>query len=231
MPLQANQGDRTQESPTAIIILGPPGSGKGTQASRLAQELGIPQVSTGDLFRENMKENTPLGMRAREYIDAGKLVPDSLVLAMLFDRLKKSDCANGYILDGFPRTEAQAVALKTFLAESKIGLKVVNLQVRDDAIVERITGRLICRQCGHIHHKKFAPPRDDNMCDRCKGELYQRSDDREDVIRERLANYHAQTAPLINWYSKEGDLTQIDGERPPETVYSELLKAVNSPSN
>ena len=205
-----------------VILLGPPGSGKGTQAVRLTKELNIPHISTGDLFRENISKNTDLGKRAKEYTNAGKLVPDELVLDMLFDRVKRPDCAKGYLLDGFPRTLPQAEAFGKFLP-STADLIVLNLDVPDDLIVKRIEGRLTCKQCGNIHNRYFSPPQKDNMCDKCGGPLEQRADDNAQVVVERLRNYHSQTKPLIEYYTKMGVLSTVDGTKSPDEVYQALL--------
>ncbi len=207
---------------TVIILLGPPGSGKGTQATGLTKELGIPHISTGDLFRENISKGTELGKKAKSYMDAGKLVPDDLVLEMLFDRVSKPDCAKGYLLDGFPRTIPQAEALDIKL---KVDSKVValNLNVSDDLIVKRIEGRLSCKNCANIHNKYFSPPAKEGMCDKCGSALIQRSDDNADVVKERLRVYHEQTEPLVAYYAKKGVLANINGEKSPEEVAKDLL--------
>lgn len=210
-----------------IILLGPPGSGKGTQAARISKELGTPHISTGDLFRENLSKKTELGQRAKGYMDQGKLVPDELVLEMLFDRVAKPDCAKGYLLDGFPRTIPQAEALDKALGK-ETSIIALDLQVRDELIVKRITGRLTCKQCGHIHHREYSPPSNDNICDKCGGELIQRSDDTESVVKERLRVYHEQTKPLIAYYEKKNILVHINGEEKPEVVFKNLMNALKS---
>lgn len=215
---------KTNSLPRVVILLGPPGSGKGTQAVRLTKELGIPHISTGDLFRENIGNGTELGKKAKSYMDAGKLVPDEVVLDMLFDRVSRPDCAKGYLLDGFPRTIPQAEALDKFL-KGKAELVVINLDVPDEAIVKRISGRLTCKDCGNIQNRYFSPPTEDGKCDLCGGELTQRADDKPEVVMERLRVYHAQTAPLVDFYSKQKVLTTINGQNNPETVYQDLLKA------
>lgn len=217
-------------APSIIILLGPPGSGKGTQATRLAAELNIPQISTGDLFREHLKKNTDLGKQARSFMDAGRLVPDELVFEMLFTRVSQDDCKNGYILDGFPRTLAQAESLGKYLKSQSLdqNLYVVNLNVKDSEITKRATGRLLCRDCGQIHHKEFSPPEKEGVCDRCSGELYQRVDDTKEVVEERLQVYHKQTAPLESHYSKLGLLRNIDGEQSPIVIFQELLDIVKN---
>lgn len=209
-----------------VILLGPPGSGKGTQAVRISQELGIPHISTGDLFRENIKNNTPLGQKARTYMDAGKLVPDEVVLDMLFDRVSRQDCAKGYLLDGFPRTIPQAEAYdKKFPATAQ--LIVINLDVPDEIIFKRAEGRLTCKNCGTIYNRYYSPPTQDDICDKCSGELVQRPDDKAEVVEERLKVYHAQTEPLINFYAKKNVLHTIEGDRAPQDVYTEIMNVLN----
>lgn len=212
-----------------VILLGPPGSGKGTQATRLSKELSIPHISTGDLFRENISKNTDLGKRAKEYTNAGKLVPDELVLDMLFERVSQPDCVKGYLLDGFPRTLAQAEAFGKHLP-AITDLTVLNLDVPDDLIVKRIEGRLTCKQCGNIHNRYFSPPKNENECDKCSGQLEQRTDDNAQVVKERLRNYHSQTKPLIDYYSKKGVLFTVDGTQSPDNVFQALLKKLDLPA-
>ncbi len=205
-----------------IILLGPPGSGKGTQAKRLSQELGLPHISTGDIFRENIANSTELGKKARSYMDVGQLVPDQLVLEMLFDRVSKSDCVNGYLLDGFPRTIPQAESLDKHLSpQDKI--VVLNLDVADETIVKRIEGRLSCTVCGNVYNRYFSPPQVPGKCDKCKSPLVQRSDDSEQVVRERLKAYHEHTEPLTQYYSKKKVLKNIDGEKSPDDVFNDLI--------
>lgn len=213
-------------TPQVIIFLGPPGSGKGTQAARMAKETGLPHISTGDLFRENMSQNTELGQKAKGFINAGKLVPDELVLEMLFDRVKRPDCSRGYILDGFPRTIPQAEALDKYLKRTKV--KVVNLDVPDSVIMKRITGRLSCQKCGNIQHAEFSPPKQKGICDKCSGQLIQRKDDQPETVIERLKVYHAQTEPLIDYYSKQDNLTTIDGQQNPDAVYQALMRVIGN---
>lgn len=217
--------DVTPEHPKVIILLGPPASGKGTQSVRLAKELNIPHISTGDLFRENMKSGTALGKKAKQFIDEGKLVPDEIVLDMLFDRLQKSDTAAGFILDGFPRTIPQAEALDRRL-DPKSDVIALNLDVSDDTIIKRTAGRLICKQCGNVHNRYFSPPERDGECDRCCGELYQRDDDKPEVVTMRLKTYHEQTEPLIAYYKRKNILVDIAGEQDPNKVFQELKEAV-----
>lgn len=204
-----------------VILLGPPGSGKGTQAVRLTKELGIPHISTGDLFRENISKDTELGRRAKAYTNAGKLVPDELVLDMLFDRVSRPDCDQGYLLDGFPRTLAQAEALDKHLAPHT-RLIVLNLEVPDELIVKRAEGRLTCKACGNIHNRYFSPPIQEGKCDKCRGELIQRPDDRAEVVQERLRVYHEQTKPLVEYYNKKKVLIRVDGTKSPDQVFDSL---------
>ncbi len=213
--------------PLILILLGPPGAGKGTQAKRLSAELGLPHVSTGDLFRENLSQGTALGEKAKGYMNDGKLVPDELVLDMLFDRVSRDDCRGGYLLDGFPRTLGQASALEERLA-SQYGsggavVRALSLEVPQDELISRLTGRLTCRTGGHIHHRRFSPPKVEGVCDTCGGELYQRADDSEEVVAERLTTYAEQTFPLIEFYTQRGLLSGVDGDRKPSEVYASLL--------
>ena len=204
-----------------LILLGAPGAGKGTQAVRLSAACGLPHVSTGDLFRANLREGTPLGEKARSFMDAGRLVPDEVVLEMLFDRVARPDCADGYLLDGFPRTLAQARALEERLAEDD-RIRVLQIDVPDETLVERAAGRLICKACGNIQHRIFSPPRREGVCDLCGGELHQRSDDRPEVVRERLRVYHEETAQVVRHYADLGVLETVDGEGSPDEVFERL---------
>lgn len=212
---------------TYIVLLGPPGVGKGTQAKILSDETGLPQVSSGDLFRENLKNETELGRLAKTYMDRGELVPDDVTIAMVRDRLSRPDCAKGAILDGFPRTPAQAQALETMLADFKGRVDVVPYITADEGIlVERIGGRWTCRANGHIYHEKFNPPRKPGVCDVDGSELYQRDDDKAETITNRIRVYLAQTAPLVDYYRARGTLVEIDGSSPVEQVSENLLIAV-----
>lgn len=212
-----------KSNPKVVILLGPPGSGKGTQAVRLTKELGLPHISTGDLFRENISKNTELGKKAKSYMDAGKLVPDEVVLEMLFDRVARPDSVNGYLLDGFPRTLPQAEA---FDKQLKPGteLIVLDLEVPDEIIFKRAEGRLTCKTCGSIYNRYFSPPANECVCDKCGGELIQRPDDKAEVVQERLRVYHNQTEPLVEYYSKKGVLQHVDGTQAPDVVYKTLLQ-------
>lgn len=216
-----------QSQQKVVILLGPPGSGKGTQAVRLSKDLEIPHISTGDLFRENIGKNTELGKRAKTFMNAGRLVPDELVLEMLFDRVSRPDCSSGYLLDGFPRTIPQAEALEHHLS-GDVNVIALNLNVDDDIIVKRAEGRLTCKNCGQVYNRNFSPPQKEGICDKCSGELYQRTDDTAAVVKERLKVYHEQTKPLILFYEKKGVLTQIKGENSPDNVFKDLTKALNN---
>jgi adenylate kinase len=211
-----------------IILLGPPGGGKGTQAARLSKELGLPHVSTGDLFRENRAQGTDLGKRAQTYMDKGSLVPDDLVLDMLFDRVARPDCKQGYLLDGFPRTLGQAEALDARLAASGANVCAINLRVPESVLVERVTGRRTCSQCGNIHHVKSSPPRVAGKCDKCGSDLVQRSDDTAEVAQKRLAAYREQTQPLEGYYRGKNVLVELDGNKSPDAVFADLKKVATS---
>ena len=195
-----------------IIMLGAPGAGKGSQASRIAKEYQLPHISTGDIFRANLKEETELGKRAKSFMDKGELVPDDITIAMLLDRIHKEDCKNGYILDGFPRTIPQAEALKEALAkkDEKIDL-ALDVEASDELIIKRMAGRRTCPACGAIYHIVTLPPKTEGICDRCGADLIQRKDDNEETVKNRLKIYHEVTEPLISYYKKEGILEEIDG--------------------
>ncbi len=202
-----------------IVLLGAPGAGKGTQAKILSQKTGLPQISTGDIFREHLKNQTELGKLAQQYMSEGELVPDDVTVAMVRERLLRPDCKRGAILDGFPRTPAQAKALDVMLAEMGGKVSVVPfIKVPEDELVERLSGRLICRAQGHIFHKKFNPPKVPGICDYDGSELYQREDDRPEVVRNRIRVYLKQTMPLVSYYREQGVLVEIDGTQPIEKV-------------
>lgn len=207
-----------------IIFLGPPGSGKGTQAKILVEKYEIPQISTGDMLREHVAKGTDLGLKAKEYMEKGQLVPDEIILDMVKQRLSQSDAQKGFILDGFPRTVAQAEALDKIL--EPMGKKieyVLALIVPDEELIIRLTGRRTCKNCGMMYHIKFKPPKEEGKCDVCGGELYQRADDNEETVRNRLKVYHQQTAPLIEYYKNKEVLFEIDGSKSIEEITQQLI--------
>ncbi len=212
-----------------IILLGAPGSGKGTQADRLCEKLGLTHVATGDLFRENLRNETELGKLAKSYMDKGILVPDEVTVAMVKDRLMRPDIEGGVVFDGFPRNRVQAEALSALLEEMGQKVDVVlYIRVDDDEIVERLSGRLICRQCQASYHKKFNPPKVEGVCDVCGGELYQRADDNPETVRIRLETYREQTAPLIEYYQNAGLLVEVAGKGALDDITERLLAAVEN---
>lgn len=203
-----------------LIFLGPPGAGKGTMAFRAKEHFTIPHISTGDLFRAAIKNQTELGKKVKSIIDAGDLVPDELTTAIVEERLNQGDCGNGFILDGFPRTIPQAEALKGI---TKID-KVVNFTVTEDEVIRRLSGRRVCRSCGESFHVEFIPPAKEGVCDKCSGELYTRDDDKIEAIRNRLSVYGQSTEPLINFYREEGNLVDVDSSQHPDKVFEDLVK-------
>jgi adenylate kinase len=213
--------------PKYIVLLGPPASGKGTQATRLRETLDLPHVASGDLFRENLKNETELGLKAKVYMDRGELVPDDVTIAMVMDRLSRSDCTSGALLDGFPRTIAQAEALDEALAAHghKISL-VPSIVVPDAVLVERVSGRRLCRVCGEAYHVRFNPPKQPGLCDKDGGELYQRDDDNPETVRQRLQVYWQQTSPLIDYYRNQGVLVEVNGDQSIDAVAADLRAAV-----
>ena len=212
-----------------LILLGPPGAGKGTQAKMLTERFSIPQISTGDILRAAVKQGTPMGLKAKEYMDAGGLVPDEVVVGIVRDRLLASDCENGFILDGFPRTVAQADALQASLVEMGKTLdRVISLDVDAEALVERLTGRRTCKECGRGYHVKFDPPRENGICDACGGSLFQRDDDQEETIRKRLQVYAEQTSPLISYYRDADLLMELDGMQPIPQVQEKMLSLLQA---
>ncbi len=207
-----------------LILLGPPGAGKGTQSVLLERHFGIPQISTGDMLRTAVKAATPMGTQAKGFMDAGNLVPDHVVVGIVRERLQETDCLAGFILDGFPRTVAQADALSESLSQLSRALDaVISLQVDTDALVERLTGRRTCKDCGKGYHLKFDPPAVNGSCSVCSGELVQRDDDHEETIRRRMDTYHQQTAPLEQYYSQSGLLVKIDGMDAIDDVHRSIL--------
>jgi len=213
--------------PRFIVLLGPPASGKGTQAARLREALGLPHVASGDLFRENLKNETELGLKAKVYIDRGELVPDDVTIAMVMERLNRPDCTGGALFDGFPRTIAQAEALDQALAERGHRISVVPyIAVPDEVLVERVSGRRLCRVCGEAYHVKFNPPKRPGVCDDDGGALYQRDDDRPETVRKRLQVYWEQTSPLIGYYRDKGILVEVNGDQPINAVAADLRAAV-----
>lgn len=215
-----------------IILLGPPGAGKGTQADLLQHELDIPHVASGDLFRYNLKNETELGLLAKTYMDRGDLVPDDVTIAMVRDRLERPDCDNGVILDGFPRTIPQAEALSEMLQEMGRKLDgVLSIDVSEDDLVRRLSGRRICRDCQTPYHVDFSPPEQEGICENCGGELYQRDDDQPATVRNRLKVYFEQTAPLIEYYREAGLLREIDGQGDIATVNRALLETIYGLAN
>ncbi len=210
-----------------LILLGPPGAGKGSQGKSLAEKYGIPQISTGDILRGAVRDKTDLGIKAKSYMDRGALVPDGLVLEIVAERLKRGDCNSGFILDGFPRNISQAEAVEKLLKEA--GKKIdraINIEIQHREIIKRLSGRRVCRKCGEGYHIIFNPPMDDKICDKCKGELYQREDDKEDTIEARLKVYEEQTAPLIGFYRRKGILTPINGVGGFQEITEKIINAL-----
>lgn len=210
-----------------LVLLGPPGVGKGTQASAIVEKYNIPHISTGDIFRANIKEGTELGKEAKEYMDKGLLVPDQLVVSIVKDRLSKDDCKNGFLLDGFPRTENQAEVLEEELLKMGIKLnKVVNIEADKDILIQRAVGRRICKECGTSYHILFSPPKVDGICDIDGGTLYQRDDDNEETVATRIEVYLNQTQPLISFYEKRGLIVNIDGTKPIDETFNAIVEAL-----
>lgn len=212
-----------------LILLGPPGVGKGTQASAIVKRYNIPHISTGDIFRANIKEGTELGTKAKEYMDKGLLVPDELVVSIVKDRLSKADCVDGFLLDGFPRTENQAEALDDELLQMGIKLdKVVNIQADKDILIQRAIGRRICKECGATYHILFNPSKVEGVCDLDGGTLYQRDDDTEETVSTRIGVYLDQTQPLIDYYERKGLILNIDGTKPIDEIFNGIVEALES---
>lgn len=214
-----------------VVLVGAPGAGKGTQAKLLEDRLHAPHISSGDLLRDEVARATELGMKAKEYMDRGQLVPDSVLIHAMRERLRRSDCARGFLLDGFPRTVPQAEALDQLLSEVETGLSaVVSIAVPEDTLVMRLSGRRTCRACGALYHIQLDPPKECGVCDRCGGALYQRDDDREGTIRERLAVYSRETAPLLRWYGENGRLAEVDGVGEQGEILRRILACIEAKS-
>jgi adenylate kinase len=212
-----------------LVLVGPPGAGKGTQAEFIAAHLAVPKISTGDIFRANVSQGTPLGVEARRYMDAGKLVPDEVTINMVRERLAEPDAGEGFLLDGFPRTTPQAAALDKLLADLGTALDLVmELVVDDDEVIRRLSGRRTCRGCGKIWHIEFDAPSREGVCDRCGAELFQRDDDKAETIAERLREYADKTAPLVDYYGAQGKLVGIDATGPVEDVTVRAIDALRS---
>lgn len=210
-----------------LVLLGAPGAGKGTQADVLKEKLGIPHISTGDIFRSNIKNNTELGKKAKEYIDKGLLVPDEVTVNIVKSRIQEEDCKEGFILDGFPRTIPQAEFLDKILSELKITLDyVLNIHVPDESLVNRLSGRRVCQGCGKSYHVIYNPPSKENTCGECGGNIIQRDDDKEETVLNRLKTYHQQTAPLIEYYKNQGKLVTAIGQEEIEDTTKEVMKAL-----
>lgn len=207
-----------------LVILGPPGAGKGTQAEYIVERYNIPHISTGDIFRENIKNNTELGKEAKSYMDKGLLVPDDLVIALVEDRLNKADAKEGFLLDGFPRTVAQAVSLDSILDKNNDKLtKVINISVDPEILIERAVGRRVCKTCGMTYHVKFNPPKEEGICDKDGTKLIQRDDDTEETVKTRISVYFDQTAPLIDYYRAQNLLIDIDGAKDIDKVFDDIV--------
>jgi adenylate kinase len=210
-----------------LVLLGPPGAGKGTQAEVLVVKLNIPHISTGDIFRQAIKDGTGLGKKAKEFMDAGKLVPDEVTVGIVRERICQKDCVPGFLLDGFPRTVIQAEALDGILKELNTGLDaVINIEVPKEKLISRLTGRRVCKGCGTTYHIAFNPPKNDGVCNKCGGELHQRADDTEETVLNRLNVYEKQTAPLIEYYSEQDLLKRINGDRPIDEVLGEIEESL-----
>jgi adenylate kinase len=217
----------TNAKPLMIVLLGAPGAGKGTQATGIVREFGVVHVSTGDMFRDNIKNETPIGKKAKQFIDAGQLVPDDVVIEMLKERIQKPDCEKGVLLDGFPRTQAQAVALDKLIGD-KYKLIAVSLEISDKTVLERITGRRYCPICNRLYHVTFAPPKEDMLCDTCHKPLATRNDDTEKTVRDRLAIFHQQSGPVKEFYAKKKVLFDINADRDSHDVAKECIDLIHS---
>ncbi|MCK5764252.1 MAG: adenylate kinase [Clostridiales bacterium] len=208
-----------------LVLLGPPGAGKGTQAASIVEKYNVPHISTGDIFRKNLKEGTKLGLEAKGFMDCGELVPDSLVVDIVIDRLSNDDVVNGYLLDGFPRTVVQAESLNEYLEKNEDSLDfVLNIKVDPNVLVERAVGRRICKNCGATYHVKFNQPKVEGICDKCGGQLYQRADDNEETVANRIKVYMDETSPLIDYYSKKKILIDINGQKDIMEVFTDIVR-------
>jgi adenylate kinase len=214
--------EKQPESKSILILLGPPGSGKGSQAVELKEKMHLAHISTGDLLRKHVQNGTELGKKAKSFMEKGELVPDAIILDMLFDRIQEPDCQKGYILDGFPRTVAQAEALQSRLPKQD-KLHVINLDISDAAVVDRITQRQVCSQCSASYHLQNAPSKKKDICDKCESKLQTRADDTKEVVLKRLAVYHNQTAPLIEFYNKRHVMTTLDASQPKEVILNKIM--------
>lgn len=209
------------------VLLGPPGAGKGTQAVRIVEKYNVPHISTGDIFRENIKNGTELGKKAQEYMNKGELVPDDLVIEIATTRLLADDCKNGFLLDGFPRTVYQAEKLDAFLEAHGMKLdKVIDIEVEKEELITRLTGRRVCKACGASYHVVNIPPKTEGICDNCGGELFQRADDTVETVENRIAVYIEQTMPLVDYYTAAGNIAVIDGALPLDTVFDAIVEAI-----
>ncbi|HHY98457.1 MAG TPA: adenylate kinase [Firmicutes bacterium] len=212
-----------------MVLLGPPGVGKGTQAEKLAQYYDVPHISSGDMFRTALAKGTPLGLEAKKYMEAGRLVPDEVTIGLVKERLEAQDTHAGFILDGFPRTLPQAEALDKLLKELSMPLDyVVSIEAKQEVVVERLVARRTCKKCGAVYHLVFNPPATPGRCDKCGGELYQRSDDTETTVRRRLEVYYAETEPLIGYYRQQGLLISVNGEQDIDDVFAEIRKSIKA---
>lgn len=210
-----------------LILLGPPGAGKGTQATRIVEKYKVPHISTGDIFRENIKNNTPLGQKAQEYMNKGELVPDQLVVDIALDRLGKDDCKNGFLLDGFPRTVFQADALDKFLKDKGKGIDlVINIEVEDKMLIERLDARRVCPTCAATYNVIGMPSKKEGICDKCNDTLIQRKDDKKETVGNRIKVYHEQTSPLIDYYKEKGLIKDFDGMIGADALFDEIVKAI-----
>ena len=212
-----------------LLILGPPGAGKGTQAVQISKKFDIPHISTGDIFRANIKGNTPLGKKAMEYMNKGELVPDELTCDLVFDRIMQDDAKKGFLLDGFPRNIFQAEKLDQVLKQRNLKLDcVITVSVEDSVLIERAVGRRLCKECGTTYHIKFNTTKVEGICDECGGSLYQRDDDKEETIKNRIDVYNKSTKPLIDYYTKQNIIANIDGQKDIDVVFADIVKAVES---